>query len=534
MKKIFTLFALLLMAGSATMFAQDAQMAIDFLQEKHADLGLTQEDVQDLRVTDDYTSGGIRHVYVAQQYRGIPIFNAQAALHYRGTRLLHRTTKRLEANLAANNLSTAPALSAQNAVRAAVGNVSATFGTPVEVGTEQGTLLFSLIDVSPEPIRARLVYFRTEAEGLRLAWDVTIDQYGTHSDYWSIMIDAQNGDLLDQFNQVLKCTFSSRPHKHDYASACAHVKPVEAVAKTMVSGVADGSSYNVFPFGTESPLHGERMIVEEPADDIASPFGWHDTDGEDGPEFTITRGNNVYAYPDRNDDNSPDAAPADGGADLDFDFFYGDRQSLDTLLPAAVTQLFYTTNVFHDWLHFAGFDEASGNFQEENYSGEGRDRDAVRAEAQDGADLNDGAHRNNANFFTPPDGQSPRMQMYKWVAGVEASLAATFPASLAGDFTIGVGNFGVDEGANVAIEGHVVLADPELACAALTNDLTGKVALIRRGTCEFGFKVLQAENAGAIGAIICNDAADNDPDRGGTINMAAGADGLSVSIPSVF
>ena len=36
------------------------------------------------------------------------------------------------------------------------------------------------------------------------------------------------------------------------------------------------------------------------------------------------------------------------------------------------------------------------------------------------------------------------------------------------------------------------------------NDLTGKIAIVYRNTCEFGYKALQAENAGAVGVIIVN------------------------------
>lgn len=527
---MFTLFTLLLMVGSTGLFAQEAQIAIDYLQQKYPDLGLEFEDVQDLTISDDYTSGGIRHIYVAQRYRSIPVFNAQAILHYRGTTLLHSTTSRLQANLATNNLSTAPAVSAQHAVREAVGEIAATFGNPVEVGTEEGTTLFSLIDVSPKPIRARLVYFPTEREGLRLAWDVMIDQQGTHSDYWTLMVDAQDGGVIAQYNHVLKCNFGSRPHKHDYGNACADVKPEVPAVKALTAGVADGSRYNVFPFGVESPIHGERVIVEEPADEVASPFGWHDTNGEDGPEFTITRGNNVFAYLDKDDTaNSPDPGfEANGGDSLNFDFFYADNQQPDSIIEAALTQVFYTTNRVHDWLHYAGFDEASGNFQRTNYSGDGQGRDPVNAEAQDGSGTN------NANFATPPDGSSPRMQMFVWENGASSVMEATFPADIAGPYQTGTANFGAVI-ANTPTTGHVVLSEPTLGCEALTNDVTGKIALIRRGTCEFGTKVLNGETAGAIGVIICNDTPEGSPDgRGGTINMAPGADGGSVTIPSVF
>jgi hypothetical protein len=45
-------------------------------------------------------------------------------------------------------------------------------------------------------------------------------------------------------------------------------------------------------------------LVADPADLLASPNGWHDTNGSvPGAEYTITRGNNVYAGEDLNNDD---------------------------------------------------------------------------------------------------------------------------------------------------------------------------------------------------------------------------------------
>ena len=63
-----------------------------------------------------------------------------------------------------------------------------------------------------------------------------------------------------------------------------------------------------------------------------------------------------------------------------------------------MTNLFYWNNVIHDVTHNYGFDEASGNFQVNNYGNGGLGNDDVRAEAQDGSG------RNNANFGTDVDG----------------------------------------------------------------------------------------------------------------------------------
>ena len=74
--------------------------------------------------------------------------------------------------------------------------------------------------------------------------------------------------------------------------------------------VNDGSSYNAIAFPTESFNDADRTIVTNPADCPGSPFGWHDTDGAAGAEFTTTRGNNVHAYMDQDDNNQPDLTAA--------------------------------------------------------------------------------------------------------------------------------------------------------------------------------------------------------------------------------
>ncbi|MCB0574800.1 MAG: M36 family metallopeptidase, partial [Saprospiraceae bacterium] len=101
------------------------------------------------------------------------------------------------------------------------------------------------------------------------------------------------------------------------------------------------ATYNVFALPTESPLHGGRTLLVNPADPVASPFGWHDTNGIAGEEYTYTRGNNVWAYDDRlNDNNGSASESADGGASLNFDFPYDPDGEPLVNLNAAITNLF--------------------------------------------------------------------------------------------------------------------------------------------------------------------------------------------------
>ena len=96
--------------------------------------------------------------------------------------------------------------------------------------------------------------------------------------------------------------------------------------------------------------------------------------------------------------------------------------------------------------------------------------------------------------------------------------AADFGAGLSSDIWTGDAGF-IDDDSG---------ADATQGCGAAINDLTGKVALIDRGSCEFAQKCLNAENAGAIAAIVFND------QPGAPIAMGSGAFGSMVTIPCVM
>ncbi|HEY0549406.1 MAG TPA: M36 family metallopeptidase [Verrucomicrobiae bacterium] len=132
----------------------------------------------------------------------------------------------------------------------------------------------------------------------------------------------------------------------------------------------------------------------------ASPNGWIDD------LVNETRGNNVDAHADRNDNDQPDLPRPTGNPFRVFDFPLDLTQAPTTYSNAAIVNLFYWNNFVHDKLYDLGFTEAAGNFQNTNFGRGGLGNDAVQADAQDGGGFN------NANMATPPDGFPPRMQMY--------------------------------------------------------------------------------------------------------------------------
>lgn len=71
-------------------------------------------------------------------------------------------------------------------------------------------------------------------------------------------------------------------------------------------------------------------------------------------------------------------------------------------------------------------------------------------------------------------------------------------------------------------------ADSLMCDVAAPGSLTGKIAFLYRGSCEFGFKAKKAQDAGAIAVIIVNNIS------GSPVGMGGGAEGLNVTIPVVM
>jgi hypothetical protein len=106
------------------------------------------------------------------------------------------------------------------------------------------------------------------------------------------------------------------------------------------------------------------------------------------------------------------------------------------------------------------------------------------------------------------------------------------PPSIAGWFKGGT-QYDWDPPTFWSVVGPVVEAEPPDACSELTNApfVLRQIVLIRRGDCQFGFKALMAENAGARAFLIYH----HDPTEPTLlVNMSAGDYGHLVSIPGLF
>jgi extracellular elastinolytic metalloproteinase len=355
-------------------------VALGYLKQHLSDYGLTAADVGDVVATRIAPSAqsGMTTIHLQQRYRGVEVFNAfvYASVARNGSLInLHSS---FVGGLAGKVNGLEPAVSreaaAGHAAQALGLSGTAAFRVVREQGGRSQAAELSTGGIALSPIPVSLV-LQPQGNQVRLAWQLEIEQLDAKH-WWNARVDAANGALLASL---------------DYSA-----------------DVNDGSSYKVYALPKENPDSGPRTIEANPSEDTASPFGWHDTNGAAGPEFKITRGNNAHAYVDAVNDGQPDPGGEPKNNKLDFKFKLNLGQDPPLYKLAAATNLFYYNNIIHDVFYLYGFDEASENFQQNNYGRGGLANDYVQAEAQDGGGSN------NANFSTPPDGQRPRMQMYLW------------------------------------------------------------------------------------------------------------------------
>ena len=85
---------------------------------------------------------------------------------------------------------------------------------------------------------------------------------------------------------------------------------------------------------------------------------------------------------------------------------------------------------------------------------------------------------------------------------------------------------------NAPLTASLIHVDDQVnqSCEPTTYDLSGSIALIKRGVCQFGLKALNAQNAGAEAVIIYNNNNSGQPINGSG-NLGVGDYGADVSIP---
>ena len=368
----------------------------------------------DYVITSEHVSSisGIRHIYLRQAIEGLEVVGTESSIHLDTNGHVIATHNNFVENIQSTLGSSAASISDEQAIVKVAQQMNYQIGDLQKLESKENInkeSLFNNAGISERDIPVKMMYYYRDGIGSTLVWELSIMEIDS-SDWWNFRVDASSGNIIDKDNWTVSCNIMDDHNDH------VHINNSEkkTLYNTVESKLAETTpnmvvgAYRVYALPVESPNHGGRTLESNPDDPTASPFGWHDTNGASGNEYTYTRGNNVMAYDDDNANNAPDGKYAySPGGNMIFDFsintsYSSGNQSED----AAITNLFYWNNIIHDVTYQYGFTEAAGNFQENNYGNGGAGSDSVNAEAQDGSGTC------NANFGTPSDGGNPRMQMY--------------------------------------------------------------------------------------------------------------------------
>jgi extracellular elastinolytic metalloproteinase len=333
-------------------------IARGYLRANAAGLGLSRADVDAMTLAKRVDApGGVTILRYRQAYRGVPAFDngARVALDRAGRVL--GVTGSPQPDLAVDSLT--PHISSAQARRALARSVG-------QDATGGG---------------GKLTLFGAKG-GPRLAWRVEFAP--SSSEHYVGVVDARSGRLLWRANRVKRY------------------------------------SANVFDYYAGAPEGGDFTTV-----DLTTP-GWlpADADTLEGP-YSV-------AYPDENDNDVRDPSEVIAPESGDFQFPFtpfdnptpaerctpthlcswdpADRDSWRVNREQSTTQAFYLVSKFHDHLASPaiGFDAGDGNFEGDDPV-DTQSLDGADSEGDGGPDFN---HVNNANMNTPPDGQSPRMQLF--------------------------------------------------------------------------------------------------------------------------
>jgi extracellular elastinolytic metalloproteinase len=322
------------------------------------------EERPSLKVTNIYKTNNVFHIYLVQIINDFEIVNAVgnvnvldngnmiSASHsfYRSKGpLSFRNVKRINQNL----------LKPADALLAFLSHLGLSSKYQIINKNNNLSLAAQKSEIS---IPHKMKYIQTKNE-IRLCYDFEVDLV---ENWFNSQVDAYTGETLQNIDWVSHATF------------------------------------NVYPWGVNDPSEGERKLLVNPEHLESSPLGWNTFKTKKGKKHsTVTAGNNVYAQgitclilanPTGENQWKNNYRP-DGGKDLKFDFPLDLKKDPTEYLNATITNLFYLNNMIHDIFYLYGFDEESGNFQENNFEKGGLGNDGVIANAQDGSGNNNGINQ---------------------------------------------------------------------------------------------------------------------------------------------
>jgi extracellular elastinolytic metalloproteinase len=358
-------FATLAFPAAAAAAPED--VALRYVREHRAALGLDAADVNALEPPTVSQGGNVTTVRFRQAVDGIPAADSEVRVNLAPDGSVLNVIGEPAHALDANTTPTVTAGEAVRAVQAAAGSFRTTVQSKAAKGATRATTY-------SDGTTAELTL-----DQRRLVWRVTYRS--SSAEVWDAFVDARSGKVRRRVNMVKSDTPASVWENYPMAGAAIGGN---AVARNLEQNgwLAAGAQKLLGP-----NVHAYSDIddndVADASEEVAPPFSILLT------TFTPASSGCLAAKPCTWNQNSPGSWNANR------------RQN--------AVQAFYFANRFHDWLAASpiNFGPSSGSFDAGS--------DPLQLQTDDGASTGpDNNHRDNANMLTLPDGTPPTMQMYLW------------------------------------------------------------------------------------------------------------------------
>jgi extracellular elastinolytic metalloproteinase len=236
-------------------------------------------------------------------------------------------------------------------------------------------------------VPARLMYTQTSTGAPRMVWKLDVEM---QHNWYEAYLDVATGELLRIVDWANDLSWDTPTGDNKVeAKKGGKQKPLPSPPKKL-----EPYTYQIVPWGgyfplsfravlirpgVNDPLTGNLSVVTKPWDTVASPLGWHVIPTSANPwnakipgmnvtgnttTFYTTVGNNVIAHEDWEGQNNYllNYRPVNDSMVFAYDYGEADGLAPKEYADMVITQLFYTSNMYHDLLYRLGFDEISGEW----------------------------------------------------------------------------------------------------------------------------------------------------------------------------
>ncbi|KAA3621506.1 MAG: hypothetical protein DWP94_10325, partial [Flavobacterium sp.] len=160
------------------------------------------------KVTADHVSStsGVHHIYFVQNYEGIPIIGTESSIHLKGQELVTNHYNFFTEFSGRKKISASPKIDAVTSLEKAVASLGK---IPKEkfrmlASSNEDELRISGGGLFDKTITPELNFIVTESSELSLVWNFNL-RNTVQNESWSILIDTNNGDIVETHNQILWC-----------------------------------------------------------------------------------------------------------------------------------------------------------------------------------------------------------------------------------------------------------------------------------------------------------------------------------------